>query len=129
MAETHRATITIVRGSGGSATRRSTASNQAEISIPALSCAANTVTEIGFAAAMADIKSILIFADGACTLKTNSGVTGDDEFALTDANYVFWNELNLAPLPFTADITSLFADAPVGDPVVITILALVDVTP
>lgn len=78
---------------------------------------------------MASIKSILIFANGVVTLRTNDGVSGDDTFALTADNYIFWNTSNVSPLPFTADIESLFVVNASGGAVEITILALLDVTP
>lgn len=130
MSVTHKATISINRGSGQSVPRQSVISSEGEGYIPELTCPDDETTEIGFSAQLADIKSIIIFADGTLTLRTNDGVTGDDEFLLTASNYLFWNQANLAPIPFTEDIASLFGVVAEGDgPVKITILALLDVTP
>ena len=129
MSVTHRATITINRGTGANVSRAVSVLGEAEINIPALVCAAGATEEIGFVAAIAAIKSILIFANGPCTLRTNNAAPGDDEFALDETNFLFWDTENLAGNPFTVDVDGLFVVVPAGDPVEVTVLACVDITP
>lgn len=128
MASTHKVK-TIVTIDGRAVSKEVTISSQGSVNIPELICPDNATTEIGFAAPLASIKDLLIYTDGPLTLRTNDGVTGDDEFVLDVDNYLAWNESNLAPNPITADITSLFAVVPLGDDRKIWIYALLDVTP
>lgn len=130
MAATHRVSISLNRGAGANLTRQSTVAGEEERYYPELSCADDATTEIAFAEEIANIKELLIYANGTLLLRTNDGTTGDDEFALTATNYLYWSDQNLAPNPITANITALFAVVAEGDgPVKLTILALVDATP
>lgn len=129
MSATHKTTISISPGSGPSVSKQSSVTSQGTEHIPALSCPNAQTTEIAFAAPIASIKSIMIYTDGNVTLRTNDGTTGDDTFALTADNYIFWNEENMSPIPFTVDIASLFVVNSSGAARAITILALLDVTP
>lgn len=109
MSVTHKATVTINRGSGSTVPRQSTITDQGEEYIPELNCPQNAATQINFPHDVADIKSILIFASGNLVLRTNSAFPGSDSFVLDSSNFLFWNNENLAPVPFTTDITALYA--------------------
>lgn len=130
MSATHKTTISINRGSGANVQHQESISSEAEYYLNELSIANLTTNEeVSFAAARANIKSILIFADGAMTLKTNSSSVPDDTFALTADKFLNWNTNNLAAIPFAADITKFFVTNSSGGTVKLTILALLDVTP
>jgi hypothetical protein len=108
MSSTHKVK-TIVTADGRATSKEVTIESESTQNIPALDCPANQTLEIAFAAPLASIKDILIFATGNVTLRTNSATAPDDEFALTADNKIQWDEKNLAPIPFDADIASLFA--------------------
>jgi hypothetical protein len=109
MSATHRVTYTVNTGVAPSPSKQVTIEGEGNILIPALDCPVNESTEIAFVGPLASIQDILIFATGNVVLRTNSDSAPDDEFELTADNYLAWNESNLAPIPFTAGITSLFA--------------------
>lgn len=109
MSATHKVTTSVNTGSGANVSKQLTITSENNSYTPALDCPANQTTEIDFAAPLASIKNILIFATGNVTLRTNSATAPDDEFALTDENCIAWNEKNLAPIPFDVDIAKLYA--------------------
>lgn len=108
MSSTHKVK-TIVTADGRATSKEVTVESESTINIPSLNCPVNTATEISFAAPVASIKDVLIFATGNVVLRTNSATAPDDEFALTSTNRIAWDEKNLAPIPFDADITKLYA--------------------
>jgi hypothetical protein len=108
MSATHRVTTTVNTGSSPSISKQVSIVSEYNGHLPALDCPEHVSTQISFAAPIASIKNILIFASGAVVLRTNSNSAPDDEFSLTADNYLGWNENNLAPVPFDVDITSLF---------------------
>lgn len=108
MSSTHKIK-TIVTADGRATSRETEITSEYTGNLPALNCPVNATTEITFAAPIASIKDVLIFATGNLVLRTNSNTAPDDEFVLTADNYLAWNEKNLAPIPFDVDITKLYA--------------------
>ena len=96
-----------------------------ELAIPA----ATTNQQVIIAFTMAALKSVLIYADGACTLKTNSTSAPDDTFSLDADSGVVWNNQMTITNPFTANVTTIYITTPSGATVNVKIYALVDSTP
>lgn len=127
---THKLTYTIRIDSEANVIVPTTVENQGTIKIELAAPSPSTNLEIAIAFALAQLKSIFIFADGNLTLETNDGTTPDDTFALTSGKVLAWNTQSLLDNPFSVDVTAMFATvAGGGDPVNLTIIALVDVTP
>jgi hypothetical protein len=127
---THKLTYTLNRGAGANVAKQTTVTNQAEIAIEVAVPSPSTDLEIAIAFALADLKSILIVADGPLTLETNDSGAPDDTFALTDEKVLAWNTNSLLPNPFSEDVTAMFATvAGAGSTVNLKIYALIDATP
>ena len=109
MSATHVIKTTVNTGASPNPFKQVSISSESNVHIPELDCPVNVATLIAFASPILSIKDILIFADGNVTIRTNSATAPDDEFALTDDNYIAWNTKNLAPVPFDVDITALYA--------------------
>lgn len=96
-----------------------------ELTIPG----ATTDQQILIAFTMAALKSVFIKASGPCTLETNSSSAPDDTFSLDSNSGVVWDNQMLTDNPFTVNVTTMYVTTPSGDPVVLSIYALVDATP
>lgn len=122
-------THTLNRGSSPNPRQTETITADAEevreLTIPA----ATTNQQVIIAFTTGALKSIMIKADGACTVKTNSTSVPDDTFSLDADTAVLWNNAMSAANPITANVTTIYITTPAGDPVEVDIYALVDSTP
>jgi hypothetical protein len=88
MSATHKVKTIVTPNGAPAISREVTIESEYNGHIPALNCPANESIEIAFAAPLASIKDLLIFATGNLMLRTNSNTAPDDEFELTSSNYV-----------------------------------------
>lgn len=126
---THIMKTTLNRGSSPNPYLQTTIEADAEevreLTVPA----ATTNQQIIIAFTMAALKSVLIKASSACTLKTNSTGSPDNTFSLDSDSGIIWNNQMTSANPFTANVTTMYITTPAGVSVELDIYALVDSTP
>lgn len=87
------------------------------------------VTEIDLAFTRANVKSLIILASAALSLKTNSSGAPDQTMLLAAGRPVVWKNTDQGACPIEDDITALFAVNASGTACTLLISILVDVTP
>ena len=128
MAITHKITQTLnYSGLGYTTTKTKTGGQENNLSesIPDSS----TDLEVAWAVDISELKALLIVADGALTVKTNSSSTPDDTFTLVVNTPIVWEDANSSGNPLSADVTSIFVTNSSGGAVTLTTKALTDPTP
>lgn len=68
----------------------------------------STNKEVAFVMDASQMKTLLITADKACTIKTNDGTTPDDTITLPAGTCLMWSATSGLANPFSADVTALF---------------------
>ena len=90
----------------------------------------STDLEVTWDADVSAMKSILIVADGALTVETNSGSTPTDTFTLTADTPIHWTTGSGLTNPVTGDVTTnIFCTNSSGSAVTLTINMVQDPTP
>lgn len=90
---------------------------------------ASTDLEVALELDVTQMKLLLISADGAITIETNSGSTPADTILVDTSNPKIWFDGQLGVSnPFTTDVTALFVTNASGAAVQLKLRALVDPT-
>jgi type IV secretory pathway VirB9-like protein len=73
------------------------------------SIAASTTNEsLSFNLTLANLKSVMIYADGALTLKTNSSGSPQETITLAAGQEITWQTGDPGSAPFAGNVTALF---------------------
>jgi hypothetical protein len=87
--------------------------------------------EVDWACAFANLKSLLIVSDKACSIFTNAASTGspDDTLALAAGVPLVWAPTGFGANPFTANVTKIYITVTGTASATLKIRALLDQTP
>lgn len=85
--------------------------------------------EIDVTVPHAAIRSMVLFAATAMTVKTNSSSAPTDTIPLAEGTQIVWNTNHSEACPFTADVTKLFISNPGSVAGAFKFRALLDSTP
>lgn len=105
---THARSISYTLNGGVVATQINTQSGDEETDIDTSIAPSTTNQSFNLAVTIANAKSILLYADQALTLKTNSSGSPQDTINLAAGQMIPWQTGDTAAAPFSGNVTALF---------------------
>jgi hypothetical protein len=105
---THTIGTTYKTDSGTVASPVATYTNSAQAGVNTTIAPSTTNHELDIEFLHTEVWSIVLFASGALTIKTNSTTTPGDTITLSAGQALIWAHDYVADNPFTADVTKLY---------------------
>lgn len=108
MAFTHTLGVTYKTDAGTITSTTDTYTADAELDIDDTVAASTTNKEFDLSVTIANVKSMVLYADQAVTVKTNSATSPQDTISLAAKKQLFWNIDSHDSIPFAGNLTKLF---------------------